>query len=48
MDTKKVTFIHLCDTAWNLYFLKKWKTLDKHRENCSECYKNCGILATIK
>ena len=32
-------FIHLCDEAWRLYFARRWKALDKHREACKDCWR---------
>jgi hypothetical protein len=32
-------FIHLCDVAWALYFARRWKALDKHRETCPDCWR---------
>jgi hypothetical protein len=34
-----MTIIHLCAVAWNLYDLRKWRALDKHRAMCGECYR---------
>lgn len=36
-----MTFIHLCAKAWRLYDLHRWKALDKHRAECTECWKKC-------
>jgi hypothetical protein len=34
-----MTLIHLCPAAWSLYFRRRWKALDRHRQTCNECWR---------